>query len=78
MPTKHIKSENALIGVGAEILALLDRDKAVAVLFRDLQSQRLLRDLTTIQFDWFLLALDFLFTIGAVRFEFGVSKKANQ
>jgi len=78
MPTKHIKTENALIGVGAELLALLDRDKTVSRLFHDLQGERHINDLATIHFDWFLLAVDFLFAIGAIRFEAGLIKKMNQ
>ena len=78
MPTKHIKTENALIGVGAEVLALLDRDKTVSRLFSDLQEDRRENDLSTIHFDWFLLAMDFLFSIGAIRFDSGLIKKMNQ
>jgi hypothetical protein len=78
MPTKHIKTENALIGVGSEVLTLLDREKTVSRLFHDLQEWRRSNELTTIHFDWFLLSMDFLFSIGAVRFESGVVKKMNQ
>lgn len=78
MPTKHIKTENALIGVGGEVLALLDQDKTVSRLFYDLQERRRSNELTTIQFDWFLLAVDFLFSVGAVRFDEGLLKKMNQ
>lgn len=78
MPTKHIKTENALVGVGAEVLSLLDRDKAVSTLFRDLQVRRRENDLSTIHFDWFMLTLDFLYLVGAIRFESGVLKKMNQ
>ena len=78
MPTKQIKTENALIGVGAELLALLDREKTASRLFHDLQEDRRKNEITTIHFDWFLLAVDFLFTIGAVRFESGLIKKMNQ
>lgn len=78
MPTKHIKAENALIGVGAEVLAELDREKTVSTLFSDIQERRRELDMATIHFDWFLLAIDFLFTLGAVRFEAGVIKKMNQ
>lgn len=78
MPTKHIKTENALIGVGGEVLALLDVDKTVSRLFFDLQERRRTNELSTIHFDWFLLAVDFLFSVGAVRFEDGVLKKLNQ
>lgn len=78
MPTKHIKTENALVGVGAEVLNLLDRDKTVSTLFRDVQDWRRENSLATIHFDWFLLALDFLFSVGAVRFEAGALRKLNQ
>ncbi len=78
MPTKHIKTENALVGVGAEVLSLLERDKTVSTLFRDVQKWRRDNDLATIHFDWFLLSLDFLFSVGALRFESGVLKKLNQ
>ena len=78
MPTKHIKTENALIGVGGEVLALLDHDKTVSRLFHDLQEKRRNNDLATIHFDWFLLAVDFLFSTGAIQFEAGVMKKLNQ
>lgn len=78
MPTKHIKTENALIGIGAQLLSLLDSDKTASRLFHDLQEERNDNELTTIHFDWFLLAVDFLFTIGAVRFDSGLIKKMNQ
>lgn len=78
MPTKHIKTENALIGIGAEVLELLERDKTVSTLFRELQNRRRDNDLATVYFDWFLLSLDFLYSIGAVRFESGVLRKMNQ
>ena len=78
MPTKHIKTENALIGVGGEVLALLDHDKTVSRLFHDLQKRRRTNELATIHFDWFLLAVDFLYSTGAIRFDNGVLKKLNQ
>ena len=78
LPTKHIKIENALIGVGAEILVQLDRPKTVSTLFYDLQVRRSEDEIATIEFDWFLFAVDFLFTVGAVRLEAGVLKKLNQ
>lgn len=78
MPTKHVKTENAIIGIGADVLALLDHDKTVSRLFHDLQQIRTEKQLSTIHFDWFLLVVDFLFSVGAVRFEQGVLKKMNQ
>jgi hypothetical protein len=78
LPTKHIKIENALLGVGAEVLAELDRPKTVSTLFYDIQARRLEYEMATIEFDWFLLAVNFLYAVGAVRLEAGVLKKLNQ
>lgn len=78
MPTKHIKTENALIGIGSEVLALLDEHKTASRIFFDLQERRRANELSTIHFDYFLLAVDFLFSVGAVRFDDGVLKKLNQ
>lgn len=78
MPTKHIKTENALIGVGGEVLALLDTGKTVSRLFHDMQDGREQGGLPTLQFDWFLLSLDFLYTVGAIRLDSGLIRKLNQ
>ena len=78
MPTKHIKTENALVGVGGDVLAQLDTPKTVSRLFYDLQILRKQNELPTLQFDWFLLALDFLYTVGAIRLDAGLIRKLNQ
>lgn len=77
MPTKHINTENALIGVGAIVLSLLDQKKTVSKLFFELQAARKQSDLPTIHFDWFVLALDFLFSIGAIEYSAGLIEKRN-
>jgi len=78
MPTKHIKTENALIGVGAQILELLSRSQTVAVLFTALRQKRQKDSMSVIHFDWFLLALDFLYAVNAIKFENGLIRQANQ
>ena len=75
MPTKHIKTENALVGVGGDVLAQLDTPKTVSRLFYDLQNLREQSDLPTLQFDWFLLALDFLYTVDAITLDGGLIRK---
>nr|WP_321482228.1 ABC-three component system middle component 6 [uncultured Cohaesibacter sp.] len=75
MPTKHIKTENALIGVGGEVLSMLQGEKTASVLFSELQTWREENELPTLHFDWFLLALDFLYAIGAISFEDGLLRK---
>ena len=37
LPTKHIRTERALIGIGAEILALMQKPKTVSGLWDDLR-----------------------------------------
>lgn len=78
MPTKHIKTENALVGVGGDVLAQLDTPKTVSRLFYDLQNLREQSELPTLQFDWFLLALDFLYTVDAITLDAGLIRKLSQ
>ena len=78
MPTKHLSLENSLIGVGAQVLELLPTEKTVSRLFFDLQTLREEREMSTIQFGWYLLALDFLYVLGAVRLQDGLLRKLNQ
>lgn len=78
LPTKHIRTENAVIGVGAELLLALDEAKTVSRLYSDLQSARNKKGLGIIHFDWFLIAIDFLYAVGALKYEDGLLKKLNQ
>lgn len=78
MPTKHIKTENALVGVGGDVLAQLDKPKTVSRLFFDLQKLREESELPTLQFDWFLLALDFLYAVDAITLDAGLIRKLNK
>lgn len=78
MPTKHIKTENALVGVGGDVLAQLDKPKTVSRLFFDLQNLREESELPTLQFDWFLLALDFLYAVDAITLDAGLIRKLNK
>ncbi|WP_428098168.1 ABC-three component system middle component 6 [Candidatus Rariloculus sp.] len=77
LPTKHIRPDRALIGVGAEMLETLERPMTVSMLWDDL---RLSRSADTsspvIDYRWFVLALDLLFMLSAVEFERGVIRKA--
>jgi hypothetical protein len=69
LPSKHLRQDRSLIGVGAEILTLLERDRTVSSVWERVKSERGQNDgVPGISFDWFVLALDFLFTAGAVDF----------
>ena len=78
MPTKHIRTENALIGVSYDVLTQLETPKTVSRLFYDLQQLREQKELSTLQFDWFLLSLDFLYAVDAIKMNSGLIRKKNQ
>ena len=74
LPGKHLRPERSLIGIGGDILALLEQDQTVSELWRRLQAQRASAK-TAISFDWFVLSLSLLFATGAVGFERGLLSK---
>jgi len=68
LPAKHLTTQRSLIGVGARLLALLEEPCTVSALwesFRKSPGERLQR----IPFDWFVLSLDLLFMLGAIRLD---------
>ena len=90
LPTKHLREEQALIAVGADLLRLLDEPKTVSRLWDELRrartdatasaaasSERAIRQRQRQEtrcncpFDWFILALDLLYLLGAVEHERG-------
>ena len=66
LPTKHLPLDRSLIGVGADVLSLLDKPKTVNKLWMDFQA---LSDEKNSRrtFDWFTLTISMLFSIGAVE-----------
>jgi hypothetical protein len=65
LPGKHLQQDRALLGVGAEILGHLDEERTVSELWERVRSARG-PAATPLSFDWFLLALTFLYAIAAV------------
>ncbi|WP_179381480.1 ABC-three component system middle component 6 [Jannaschia marina] len=77
LPTKHIRPERALLTIGADILACLDRPLTVSRVWDDLRKERGEPvGVAPITYDWFVLALDLLFMLKAVTFENGLLRKA--
>lgn len=67
LPTKHISTQNSLLGVGATILLHLDQPRTVTALWERV------RDLSEIRvFEKFVLALDFLYAIDAIDIDNGL------
>lgn len=67
LPGKHIKEDRALLVVGGDILSVLDSSMSVSEVWSRV---RVLRDARAesppLSFDWFVLALTFLFAVSAV------------
>lgn len=70
LPTKHLSTERSLLGIGAEVIHLLDRPKTVSRLWEDIKKLRG-EKACQLSFDWFTLSLIFLYTIGAVQIKSG-------
>lgn len=76
LPTKHIRPDRALLSIGGDLLACLREPLTVSRLWDDIRSKRgTVPDLAPINYDWFVLALDLLFMVGAVEFERGLVRK---
>ena len=79
LPTKHIPEERCLLGVGARLLLLLEREQTVSGLWESLKQSGLGPTHTPpVPFDWFVLALDFLYAVGAVEWHRGLIRKAHR
>ena len=78
LPTKHVRIERALIGVGAEILEILQEPMTVSRLWDGVRTRRssLLQN-APIDYDWFILALDLLYLIDAVNLKKGIVVRSN-
>jgi hypothetical protein len=70
LPSKHLSTGRSLLGVGGEILTQLDRPREVSDLWERFRAARVYREKhAPITFDWFVLALTFLFALKAIHFD---------
>ena len=61
MPSKYLREDEALIGVGALLLALLDRNKNLSDLWEEA------KNISSVgNYERFVLALDFLYLLGLI------------
>lgn len=77
LPTKNLDQSRALIEIGGEILLLLASPKTISNLWDSLKELRDNNQKTAITFDWFILALDFLYIIAAINYDAGKLRMAN-
>jgi hypothetical protein len=69
LPSKKLRPGSSLIYIGARILILLDEPKTVSRLWEDLKKDYVgnsSTDAVAFPYDWFVLALDLLFAMGAI------------
>lgn len=67
LPGKHLKPDRALLSVGGEILAVLDDESTVSVLWERVRALRSKREAASpLPYDWFLMALTLLYAINAI------------
>ena len=77
LPTKHIRPDRSLIGVGAEVLGLLVQPRTVSSLWDAVRSRRSAETSSpAIDYRWFVLALDMLYAIRAIELDRGVIRRA--
>lgn len=78
LPTKHLRPDRTLLGIGADILAGLTDPMTVSALWDYMRLRRSASNAqAVIDYRWFVLALDFLHMIGAIDVDRGVIRKAS-
>lgn len=71
LPSKHLKYDRALIGIGADVLQAIDDEYTVSELWERVQKSRPFKA-SPISYDWFVLVLGFLYTVDAISYERGL------
>lgn len=79
LPTKHLRPDRSLLGVGTAVLKLLVRPMTMSQLWDEFRAQRTaVMPKAPIDHRWFVLSLDLLYIVGAVRFERGLIIKESK
>lgn len=66
LPTKHLPLDRSLIGVGADVLSLLETPKTVNKLWVEFQALSEEKN-SRRTFDWFTLTISMLYSVGAIE-----------
>lgn len=76
LPTKHLSPQRSIISVSSEVFELIGRHSTVSSIWNNLQEKhKVSLRIGDVPFDWFILALDFLFILGAIEEKKGVIMK---
>lgn len=78
LPSKNMPTDQALVTVGAQILMQLDRPATISRVWDRLTKWRDQHQMPSlVPFWWFALALDLLYTMGAVDFSDGLIRRVS-
>jgi hypothetical protein len=74
LPSRHLSQDRALLTIGARILQRLHQPKTVSALWEELSagSEGKPNSRFELGYNWYVLALDLLFLIGAIKLEEGL------
>ena len=75
LPTKHMATNRALLGVGGDVLRALSTPKTMSALWDEIRAGDHQEKQAAIDYKWFVLALDLLFMLGAVELAQGVLQR---
>ena len=76
LPTKHVRPDRALLGVGASVLTTLRRPMTMSKLWDEVRTRRSVAVPTAVvDYRWFVLALDLLYMLGAIKLERGLIRR---
>lgn len=76
LPTKHVRSDRALLGVGADVLVLLREPMTASKLWDEIRSRRSATvSSPMVDYRWFVLTLDLLYLMGAIDLTHGTIRR---
>ncbi len=79
LPTKRLNPDRALLSVGGEILHVLREPKTVSRIWDEIKKLRGAQPSNApLTYDWFVLALDLLFTLNAIDIDRGRIRKLSR
>ncbi len=77
LPSRGLSQDRALLTIGAEVLHILSEPRTVSRTWEELRRAHKKKGIGQLPYDWFILALDFLYSINAIVYEGGMLKRRN-
>ena len=75
LPNRGLSQDRALLTIGSEVLHILSEPRTVSRAWEDLRRAHKRKGIGQLPYDWFILALDFLYAIDAIAYEGGMLKR---